>query len=239
MPRRDGIDRDLKSLATQKERQINALRQQEDGKHILEMKQADLKSKLRDKAALEDRIKEMKKEIEDAASTIKELDVRMSEVDPVIERLEQEHQVEDQELSSKIVQAQRAAQELNIGVDKLNSFNKVIERYVRDKRDRRLEECSAKIEELEDQISELKRKLDDATKTDEALAKEIHESTATVANLRDNLRARKLVKEIADTQAEIDQYDLEEAAKAKRLFEEKYTIEKEKETALQSKVQVA
>lgn len=111
--------------------------------------------------------------------------------------------------------------------------------YVKDKRARLLQECTAKIEELDAEIATLSRKLEDARKVLAAIDKEINESAASMANLRDNIRARKLVKDIAATQAEIDQYDLEEAAKAKRLFEEKYQIEKDKETELQSRVCVA
>ena len=109
---------------------------------------------------------------------------------------------------------------------------------MRDKRDRKLKECAAKIEELDGDIKEFSQKLDEARKALAAIEKEINESAASMANLRDNIRARKLVKEIARIQDEIDTYDLEEAAKAKRLFEEKYQIEKDKETELQSKVGV-
>lgn len=109
-------------------------------------------------------------------------------------------------------------------------------RYVKAKRARALQECTAKIEELDAEIAQGVQKVGNARTVLSGIEKEINESNATVANLRDNIRARKLVKDIADTQAEIDEYDLEEAAKAKRLFEEKYQIEKDNETKLQSKV---
>lgn len=57
-----------------------------------------------------------------------------------------------------------------------------------------------------------------------------------MANLRENLRVRKLVKDIAATAEEIATYDMEEAAKARRNFQEKYNVEKEKETQKQSDV---
>lgn len=59
-----------------------------------------------------------------------------------------------------------------------------------------------------------------------------------MSNLRENLRIRRLRQDIAATQAEIDAIDLEEAAKAKRIFEEKYNIEKQKETQLQGSVRM-
>ena len=55
-------------------------------------------------------------------------------------------------------------------------------------------------------------------------------------NLHGNIRIRKLIRDIAATQAEIDSYDMEGAAKAKRNFEDRYQTEKQKETEMQSKV---
>ena len=47
---------------------------------------------------------------------------------------------------------------------------------------------------------------------------------------------RKLAKEIDVTQAEIDAMDMEQAAKARRQFDQKYNLEKQRETEMQSKV---
>ena len=40
-----------------------------------------------------------------------------------------EHKQVDSELELKVAEAQRASQELNISVDKLDGFNKAIERF--------------------------------------------------------------------------------------------------------------
>ena len=69
-----------------------------------------------------------------------------------------------------------------------------------------------------------------------AIDKEINESGASMANLRENIRVRKLAREIVATQAEIDSHDMEEAAKSRRNFQEKYKVEKQKESEMQSKV---
>jgi len=57
-----------------------------------------------------------------------------------------------------------------------------------------------------------------------------------MTNLRENIRVRKLAKEIDATQAEIDAMDMEQAAKARRQFDLKYNLEKQRETEMQSKV---
>lgn len=89
---------------------------------------------------------------------------------------------------------------------------------------------------MDNSIALLTKELEEARAKLAKINKEIDESGASMANLRDNIRARMLVKKIAVIQEEIDQFDLEEAARAKRNFEEKYQVEKEKETELQVKV---
>lgn len=66
--------------------------------------------------------------------------------------------------------------------------------------------------------------------------KEINEAGVTMANLRDNLRFRRLKRDLAATDAELNAIDMEEAAKAKRIWTDKWTVEKQKENDLQSRV---
>ena len=89
---------------------------------------------------------------------------------------------------------------------------------------------------IEEQIKDLNIELEKVRNNIRLIDKEIGESSASMSNLRENLRIRRLRQDIAATQAEIDAIDLEEAAKAKRIFEEKYNIEKQMETQLQSSV---
>lgn len=66
--------------------------------------------------------------------------------------------------------------------------------------------------------------------------KEISESGSTIANLRENLRVRKIEKEIKKTREEIASHDMEEAAKAKRNFESKWDVVKKREDELKASV---
>lgn len=109
---------------------------------------------------------------------------------------------------------------------------------MRGKRARLLSECAQKIEELDSEIKELNHQLEEARTKIADIDREISESGAFVGNLRENMRVRKLIKDIAATQAEIEKYDLDEAAKAKRIFDEKYSVEKQKETDLHADVRM-
>jgi DNA repair protein RAD50 len=62
-----------------------------------------------------------------------------------------------------------------------------------------------------------------------AIDKEINESGATMSNLRDNIIVRKLKEKVEAIDKEIASYDMEEAAKARRNYEDKYQPAKAKE----------
>jgi DNA repair protein RAD50 len=109
-------------------------------------------------------------------------------------------------------------------------------RYIRDKLARLLAECADKIEQFEQDIKDLVTKIENVRDDIAKIDREISESGSLVANLRDNIRIRKLARDVAATQAEIDSYDMEGAAKAKRNFEDRYQVEKQRETEMQSKV---
>ncbi len=109
-------------------------------------------------------------------------------------------------------------------------------RAVKQKTEQRLNDCNAKIADFEARIQNLNLQVEEIRAAIQAIDKEINEAGASMANLRENLRVRKLINDIADTQAEIDTYDIGEAAKAKRDFNEKYQAQKAKETRLQGLV---
>jgi len=212
-----------------------ALRLHESEFSNMRVRESDLKSDLRDKEQLKTQIETYRSELAAAQTQLKELDAKIADAQAPIERLEEEYRATERELSAKIAAAQRASQELNIHVDKLEAANKSIERFIRDRRGRRLKDCNEEIDQQEAEIKDLGMKLEKVREGISRIDKEISESGAAVANLRENLRVRRLVRDIAAAQAEIDSYDLEEAAKAKRIFEEKYGVEKQKETDVQSK----
>ena len=112
----------------------------------------------------------------------------------------------------------------------------VSSRYIREKRGRQLKECEQRIADHESNIKELATDIESARDTIAVIDKEVNESNASMTNLRENIRVRKLTKEIGVTQAEIDAMDMEQAAKARRQFDQKYNLEKQRETEMQSKV---
>ncbi|CCM03496.1 uncharacterized protein FIBRA_05630 [Fibroporia radiculosa] len=228
-------DREKQNLMTERDRLMNALRNHDTELGTMRVRESELKSQIREKTALEGRIKELRSDIASFTNQLKDLDVKIADAQGPIEKLEQQYHEAQRELNAKISRAQRASQDLNMSADKLESINKTIEKYVRERKARRLKECNEKIEEHETEIQRLGLQLEDIRSTIHLIDKEISESGASVANLRENLRIRRLRQDIAATQDEIDLIDLEEAAKAKRIFEEKYNVEKQRETHIQSK----
>lgn len=110
--------------------------------------------------------------------------------------------------------------------------------YVRNKSAKALKECAENIERFQNDIHDLVDGIESVRNVITNIDKEINESGASIANLRENIRLRKLRRDIAETQDEIDSHDMDEAAKAKRTFEDQYKVKKAQESELQSKVNI-
>ncbi len=101
---------------------------------------------------------------------------------------------------------------------------------------RKLQELNNSIEEKEAEVQEQALKLEQVRTKLSEIDREISEAGVTMANLRENLRFRRLKRDLAATEAELAGIDMEEAAKAKRIWTEKWNVEKQKETELQTRV---
>ena len=112
----------------------------------------------------------------------------------------------------------------------------MIRSYVRDRHARKLQEITDKIDKFEADIQEHVQDVERVRAEIALINKEIDEGGAVQANIRDNLFMRELVRSINQTQKEIDALDMEEAAKARRNFDEQYPKQLERETNMQSNV---
>ncbi|KAI0269907.1 hypothetical protein BC834DRAFT_819813 [Gloeopeniophorella convolvens] len=228
-------DKEKQNLQNDRERRNSVLRTQEAELHDLELRESNLQSRVRERATLRGSIEAMQQEMTSLTSQLKELDVKILDGQSPIDVLDKEHQLAQAELNAKLTQAQQIAQDLSIGVDKLEGATKTIDRYIREKRGKRLQECSDSIAQYEATIQGHRLNIEQIRKTIAQLDKEINEGGAALTNLRENRRIKKLQRDIEGTQRDIDSCDLEEAAKAKRNFEEKYQPEKDKENELHQK----
>ncbi|KAH9042066.1 hypothetical protein EDB85DRAFT_2071691 [Lactarius pseudohatsudake] len=219
-------EKERQNLQSDRERRNTILRAHETELHQLQLRETDLRSQVREKESL-------KKSVE--AMHLEELDVQISEGQGPIDTLDQEHQATQAEFNSKLSQAQQVAQELSKRTDKLGDASKHIERYLRDRRGKKLQDCAEAITRYETRIRELGLDIEQVRKKIAQLDKEINEGGAALTNLRENRRIRKLQSDIQQTQDAIDSCDLEAAAKAKRNFEEKYQPEKDRENEMQQK----
>ncbi|KAJ7175865.1 P-loop containing nucleoside triphosphate hydrolase protein [Mycena filopes] len=189
-------DKQREALLKEKDNRNGSIRAFENQIHAMEMEAVDLKTKIRAKTALEDRIQQMKKEIVTFNASIKEEDAKILQARAPIEALEEEHTRAQQEANVQITNAQALYQELTTSDDRLSQTNKGVESYVRHRRDEKRQECIEKAEQVEAEILELERNLDSARAVIKGLEKEINESGSYTATLRENIRVRKLMQEI-------------------------------------------
>lgn len=111
-----------------------------------------------------------------------------------------------------------------------------LQSYVKEKSQRILDECHNAVEQRKVEINELSERVEAQRRVIEKIDKEINESGASQASLRENIRVRKMQKEIVEIQSEIDKVDMEEIARSRRAFKDQYKPAKEKETELQGQV---
>ncbi|KAM6494340.1 hypothetical protein JOM56_010701 [Amanita muscaria] len=222
------------NLMQERDRQLGALRAQESALHQMELNERDMSNKLREKAKLEEQIATFRTDVSTFTARLKDTEAMIVEAQVPIDALDEEFKQVESELGARIAQAQALSQELNISVDKLNQMNKGVDRYIKERRARELENCSEMIEQTDAMIQDFGEKIENVRTTMAKIEKEINESGSSIANLRENLRLRKIEKEIRKTQEQIAAFDMEEAAKAKRNFESKWDIVKKKEDELKA-----
>ncbi|CAA7261579.1 unnamed protein product [Cyclocybe aegerita] len=225
-------DRESKSLSSEAERQSNLSHELEKSLHQMEKEELGLLNKLRDKERLEEEAAKMKQEIMDLSAQSKDVEANLARAREPREALQTRFEQVQRDLTSRVNQAQQVSEDLNRSIDKLNDMNKAIERYVKDKKARALDDCSSKLKECDEQLSNLQSQTESCRQVIASIDKEINESGATLSNLRDNIIVQKLTMEISKIQSEINSYDMDEAAKARRNYEHKYRPAKEREEKL-------
>ena len=109
-------------------------------------------------------------------------------------------------------------------------------RYTRDRIDQKLRHCINKLSELELEIQQVEGEVERFRALVQKQDNDVSAAGADLANLRENLRLRKLQREIQETKDVIKSLKLEEASKAKEQFEEKWGKAKAAENEAQAKV---
>ncbi|PPQ65393.1 hypothetical protein CVT26_000018 [Gymnopilus dilepis] len=225
-------ERESKAISNEQDRQIRLCRDIESALHRLQLEESEKANEVREKNRLEEDVERMKQEIETYVTQAKEIDGKISEAQAPIVALQEQHQRLQRDLNSKLSEAQRLFEELSRSVDKLNDMNKNVERYVKEKKARALEDCSSRLEQCDTQLQDLQSQIEASREIITSIDKEINESGATISNLRDNIIVHNLMRDISKTQRDMDAIDMEEAAKARRNYEDKYEPAKRREDKL-------
>ncbi|KAI5890396.1 uncharacterized protein SCHCODRAFT_01155975 [Schizophyllum commune H4-8] len=227
------LEREKNHLTADSNRMNNSVISTERELHSLQTRRMELTSKVEKMKTLETNIAEAKKRIEEIAVDQKDIDVRIREAQGPIDALNAQWESIRAELRAIIETASEHTRALSLDSDKLNNINKAVERYVKEKSQRILDECSNTVEQRKVEINELSERVEAQRRVIEKIDKEINESGASQASLRENIRVRKMQKEIVEIQTEIDKVDMEEIARSRRAFKDQYKPAKEKETELQ------
>jgi len=109
-------------------------------------------------------------------------------------------------------------------------------RYARDRTDQKLRQCITNLSDLETEIQQVEREVERLRDLVQKQDNDVSAAGADLANLRENLRLKKLQREIQETKDVIKSLKLEEASKAKEQFEEKWGKAKAAENEAQARV---
>ncbi len=99
-----------------------------------------------------------------------------------------------------------------------------------------MEDCTSALQESEARGKDLQLQIEDVRRAIAAIEKESNESGATLSNLRDNIIVRRLKEKIDTIDKDVASFDMEEAAKARRNYEDKYQPAKAREQKLNEAV---
>ncbi|KAF9077821.1 hypothetical protein BDP27DRAFT_1413505 [Rhodocollybia butyracea] len=229
------IDKENNSLMRERDRQNGAQRSIEGELHHLEVESTKIMGQIKEKETLEKQVRQWKQEIVDMSERIKVAEQCMADAQGPIDALDIEYKTSQRQFDGKMARVSVLVQQLNRKADNLGEVQKHVERYVQQRREQRQRECETRLEESNEEIKKYEKQVEDARDAMSKVERDISESGSNLTNLRENFRLRKIVKQIKETQAEIDSYDMEEAARSKRTFHEKWTVVKEKEEKLQQK----
>ena len=112
-------------------------------------------------------------------------------------------------------------------------------RYSRDRTSQKLRQCINKLSELETEVQQVEGEVERFRALVQKQDNDVNAAGADLANLRENLRLRKLQREIQETKDVIKSLKLEEASKAKEQFEEKWGKAKAAENEAQARVRIS
>ncbi|KZO97008.1 hypothetical protein CALVIDRAFT_480520, partial [Calocera viscosa TUFC12733] len=219
-------------LTAEKDHTLMELRALERRIHDLQLRQRDLQDKIKERTLLEHRLKDSKDSI---LAKEKSIEVGKPLHELPIRTLERERNDFDKSSTVEVDQSTSLANDLERNVERLRAANTPIELYIRERKDRQLETIDGEIADMEVKITEANTAAESIRTSVALLDKEVGEQSTIMSNLRDNARLRETQRGIVEVEAEIATHDLESMAKARRSFEDKYNLSKEKEALANSK----
>jgi DNA repair protein RAD50 len=107
---------------------------------------------------------------------------------------------------------------------------------MKDKRGRNLDDCLINIRDCEEELTAANARLEACRTKIKGVEKEISDAGASNANLRENIRIRKLRKSIEEWEKKIAGSDVVGAADAKLKFEKQWPKMKDHEARLNTEV---
>ncbi|BEJ06595.1 hypothetical protein CcaverHIS641_0311170 [Cutaneotrichosporon cavernicola] len=232
------LQRDINFSLNEKELKLNTIRSIGDDLHRKTMRLTDLRSKQERRKLDEQQLKEQQTQLTKLQGELKELDVATQaasapwrEKRDALGRYRTERQDEDDSASMQVGTYQSSLYELE-------SKHRSCQAYVTEGNDRKLRENESHLESMRQEIQATNDRRVAIDKTVSGLQEDVSRAHVTRRNLKSNLDFRAEERSIEKVQEEMDELDLEGAARDRRSFNQEYKQKLEEETDVQNRWQL-
>ncbi|GMK53777.1 hypothetical protein CspeluHIS016_0103630 [Cutaneotrichosporon spelunceum] len=232
------LQRDMNFSLNEKELKLNTIRSIGEDLHRKTMRLTDLRSKQERRNLDEEQLKEQQTQLTKLQGELKELDVATQaasapwrEKRDALGRYRTERQEEEDSASMEVDRYQSSLYELE-------AKHRSCQAYVTEGNDRKLRENESHLESMRQEIQATKDRRAAVDKAVSALQEDVSRAHVTRRNLKSNLDFRAEERAIEKVQEEMEELDLEGAARDRRSFNHEYKQKMAEETDVQNRWQL-
>ncbi|KAJ9101852.1 hypothetical protein QFC21_003192 [Naganishia friedmannii] len=185
----------------------------------------------------EAKIEEYKKDIDRLNEEIKELESQSNSYEKPLRLLEADLRENKHQWGRDLLEARLQCEAYTKSVAEIKQISDDMKRYEDANGDQLLGDCEKLVRELDRQVAQLDSDIADLQQEIATLRDDLSNSDQRAQNIDNNISYREAEHQIEQLKEEIDQIDLEEAARAKQQFDTKYQRAERERTETYAKLQ--
>lgn len=223
------LKREVQTLQQEKEALRVSITNQERAVHRAELAFSKASQEKEKMQSAQKRLDDTKAEMEEQVGRLKSIDNDLAVSSEPLRRAEEELSRLKSEASNKQSAALQRSNQASDSFRQLRESMTNAQRFVEQRGEQRLQDCQRAIDELQEDMREARTEIAEVQEKIDGIEKDLNESRATERNISDNLRFIRLQRDVHAIDDELRAMDLEEASRAHREWDGKYTTSKRRE----------